>query len=212
MKTGGKLISIEGGDGTGKSTQSAILAQRLRGLGFDVVETREPGGTPGAERIRSLILDGDVELWSPISELLLFSAARRDHCERVIFPSLERGAIVVSDRFHDSTAVYQMAAHGADPALFSEIHRRTIGLTPVRTVVLLLDPSVARERRDRRSHDRTRFERRGVEFDSAVDRAFRDLCQRETDRCKAVDAAFDPAQVADAVWEAVRDEFVGVQV
>ena len=209
MTETGRFISIEGGDGAGKSTQAARLAERLRDIGLEVVETREPGGTEGAERIRSLILDGSLDRWSPVSEMLLFSAARRDHCERVIFPALERGAVVVSDRFHDSTSVYQLAAHGAGLDLFGEIHSRAIGRLPDRTVVLLLEPARARSRLDARGDKTTRFERRGREFDIAVHRAYLDLCTREPDRCKAVDASGDPAAVAEAVWNAVCEVFPG---
>lgn len=209
MRAAGRFISIEGGDGAGKSTQAARLADRLRSLGREVVETREPGGTPGAECIRSLILDGEIDRWSPVTEMLLFSAARRDHCERVILPALRRGAVVVSDRFHDSTAVYQMAAHGADPDLFQKIHQHAIGLTPDITVVLLLDTTAARSRLDQRGDKTTRFELRGSGFDSAVQSAYRALCEREPDRCRAVDAAGAPEEVAAAVWEAVRGDFEG---
>ena len=209
MTETGRFISIEGGDGTGKSTQAVRLAERLRSLGREVVETREPGGTQGAERIRSLILDGCLDRWSPVSEMLLFSAARRDHCERVIFPALDRGAIVVSDRFHDSTSVYQLAARGGQPDLFGEIHRRAIGLIPDRTVVLLLDPAAARSRLDARGGKTTRFEQRGREFDIAVHRAYLELCAREPLRCKAVEASGDPAAVAEAVWNAVSEVIPG---
>ncbi len=204
MSAGGRFVSVEGGDGAGKSTQVARLVRRLREAGREVVETREPGGTRGAERIRELILEGDVDRWSPVSEMLLFTAARRDHCERVIFPALERGAVVVTDRFHDSTAVYQLAAHDADPELFAWIHRHAVGVVPDRTVVLLLDPAVARTRLNLRRAGRNRLERRGVEFDRKVHRAFRKLCEREPDRCVAVDAAGEPDEVAEAVWQAIR--------
>ena len=209
MTETGRFISIEGGDGTGKSTQAARLAERLRSVGLEVVETREPGGTTGAERIRSLILDGSLDRWSPVSELLLFSAARRDHCERVIFPALERGAVVISDRFHDSTSVYQCAAHGADHDLFRRIHRQVIGLVPDRTVVLLLDPSAARSRLNERGGKATRFEQRGHGFDIAVHRAYVALCEREPVRCRALEASGDPATVGEAVWNAVCELFPG---
>lgn len=205
MSSSGKFISIEGSDGTGKSTQVTLLARRLQGLGREVVVTREPGGTPGAERIRSLILEGEVDRWSAISEMLLFSAARRDHCERVILPALQRGAVVVSDRFHDSTAVYQLAAHGADTALFHWIHENAIGVTPHRTIVLLLDPAIARTRVNLRRGKRTRPEQRGAAFEFQVHVAYRELCRREPGRCKGVYATGEPEEIARKVWSAVRE-------
>ena len=206
MTRSGRFITLEGGDGAGKSTQAALLAERLRQSGREVVLTREPGGTKGAERIRSLILAGSIDRWSPVTELLLFSAARRDHCERTILPALARGAVVISDRFHDSTAIYQFAAHGASLELFDQIHRRAIGLVPHRTLVLLLDPAETEARLAARGDGDTRFERRGPAFHRQVDQAYRALCRRESDRCRKVDGSGPREQVAAAVWAAVRED------
>ena len=133
---GGLFISLEGIDGAGKSTQSRLLAAHLRGLGREVIETREPGGAAGAEDIRKLLVEGDPDRWSPETEILLFSAARRDHLERTIAPALARGAVVICDRFADSTRVYQGAARGDLRDLVDDIHARVIGVEPDLTLIL----------------------------------------------------------------------------
>jgi len=202
----GLLISIEGADGVGKTTQARLLAQRIRGLGREVVETREPGGSPGAERIRALILEGDVDRWSPTTEMLLFCAARRDHCERVVFPALDRGAAVISDRFHDSTAVYQAAAHRSEETLFQLLHEATVGRKPDRTVVLTLAPILAMERLHARGR-LNRLERRGEDFGCRLQEAYLALCENAPERCRHVDANDDCTAVASKVWDSVREMF-----
>lgn len=137
------FISLEGIDGSGKSTQAHLLADHLRAAGREVVLTREPGGSPGAEEIRRLLVEGRGERWSPESELLLFNAARRDHLERTIRPALARGAVVVSDRFVDSSRVYQGAARGDLRALVDALHALVIGVEPDLTLVIDLDPAEA---------------------------------------------------------------------
>jgi len=139
----GLFVSFEGIDGSGKSTQARLLADRLRGLGREVVLTREPGGSPGAEEIRRLVLTGDRARWSPETEILLFTAARRDHLERTIRPALSRGAVVVTDRFADSTRLYQGTTRGDLRALVDRLHSLMIGLEPDLTVVIDMDPAQA---------------------------------------------------------------------
>lgn len=137
------FISFEGIDGSGKSTQARLLAESLRAEGREVVPTREPGGSPGAEQIRRLLVEGRADRWSPETELLLFTAARRDHLERTIRPALDRGAWVVTDRFADSTRVYQGVARADLAQKVEDLHRLMIGVEPDRTFVIDLDPAQA---------------------------------------------------------------------
>ena len=138
----GRFITFEGGEGTGKSTQARLLAERLTGAGREVVLTREPGGSAGAEAIRALLVTGSVDRWSATTETLLMHAARRDHIERLIGPALERGAWVVCDRFADSTRAYQGAAGGAPAELIAALEREVLGdVTPDLTLVLDLPPA-----------------------------------------------------------------------
>ena len=146
----GLFVSFEGIDGSGKSTQARLLAEHLRGLGREVVLTREPGGSPGAEEIRRLVLTGDRARWSPETEILLFTAARRDHLERTIRPALQRGAVVVTDRFADSTRLYQGTTRGDLRALVDRLHALMIGVEPDLTVVIDMDPAKALDRSLRR--------------------------------------------------------------
>ncbi len=146
----GLFISFEGIDGSGKSTQARRLAEQLRQTGREVVLTREPGGSPGAEEIRRLVLTGDRARWSPETEILLFTAARRDHLERTIRPALARGAVVVTDRFADSTRLYQGTTRGDLRALVDRLHALMIGLEPDLTVVIDMDPARALDRSLRR--------------------------------------------------------------
>lgn len=210
----GLFVSFEGGDGTGKSTQLRRLAEVLKTEGRDVVVTREPGGAPGAEEIRRLVLEGDPGRWSPVSELLLFNAARRDHAERTIVPALARGAVVLSDRFADSTRVYQGAARDSgagaagqggplpepDLAMADALHALVIGIEPDVTLVFDLDPEVSLARGISRGGAELRFERLGLDFHRAVRERFRALADRHADRCRLVDADGDP----DAVFARVR--------
>jgi dTMP kinase len=139
----GLFVSFEGIDGSGKSTQARLLAARLRDGGQEVVLTREPGGSPGAEEIRRLVLTGDRSRWSAETEILLFTAARRDHLERTIRPALARGAVVITDRFADSTRLYQGATRGDLRAVVDQLHALMIGVEPDLTVVIDMDPAKA---------------------------------------------------------------------
>lgn len=197
----GFFLTLEGIDGTGKSTQARRLAERLRDAGHEVVETREPGGAPGAEEIRRLLVEGDPARWSAVTEALLFTAARRDHVERVIAPALDRGAVVVCDRYVDSTRAYQGAAGGW--AMVDALHDLAIALDPNLTLILDLDPAEAAARAGTRATPgEDRFERKGAAFQARLREAFRAIAAAEPDRCVVLDAAPAPEVVAEAVWAA----------
>ncbi len=199
----GLFISFEGGEGTGKSTQAALLAERLRGLGRHVVRTREPGGSPGAEAIRGLLVNGAADRWSARSEALLMYAARSDHLERVIEPALGAGAIVISDRFADSTTAYQGAGGGADAAFIAAMEKGVVGNTkPDLTLILDLDVAAGLARAAARANGGARFEAKGADFHERLRQAFRDLARREPGRCRLVDASPPPEAVAKQVWVA----------
>ena len=185
MRTG-IFVTFEGIDGSGKSTQARLVYAALTGAGLDVILTREPGGSPGAEEIRALLVSGEGDRWSPVTELILFNAARRDHVERTIRPALERGAIVLCDRYVDSTRGYQ----GGDPdraRLIDLMHRELIGLDPDLTILIDVDPSVASARDAFQKGAETRFESFGDPFMSGVADRLRDRALREPDRFVCLD-------------------------
>lgn len=204
MAKRGVFITFEGGDGSGKSTQLRRLAETLRAEGRDVVETREPGGSPGAEAIRPLLLDGDPDRWSAETEALLFTAARRDHVEKTIRPALERGAVVLCDRFADSTRVYQGVARAANRALVDKLHALMIGIEPDLTLILDIDPDAALARGLARDSGEDRFEEFGVSLQDAVRQGFRALVKEFPDRCVLIDAEGSADEVAPRVLAAVR--------
>lgn len=206
-----RFISFEGIDGSGKSTQAGLLASRLAG---DVVLTREPGGAPGAEEIRALLLTGDPDRWSPETETALFTAARRDHLERTIRPALARGATVVCDRFTDSTRVYQGATRGDLRALVDRLHDALIGVEPDRTLIFDMAPEDALSRSVARlavggtrgavakipaPERESRFESFGLPFQQRLRAGFRALAAEFPARCRLIDASGDEAAVAARV-------------
>jgi dTMP kinase len=195
----GRFISFEGIDGSGKSTQARLLAATLRARGATVLETREPGGSPGAEAIRALLVRGPVERWSPESETLLFTAARRDHLERVIRPGLDRGDWVITDRFADSTRVYQGLVRAGLRGTVDALHALAIGLEPDLTLILDLDPATARDRHRARGGDEDRFERFGAVFQARLRDGFLALAAEFPDRCRVVSAEGAPDVVAARV-------------
>jgi len=202
----GKFITLEGGEGAGKSTQQNRLVARLTELGLHVVATREPGGSEGAEAIRELLVNGPPDKWSATTEVLLMNAARRDHLERRIRPALERGAWVVCDRFSDSTRAYQGAGGDADPGLIGAVERAVVGDTrPDLTLILDLPVEDGLRRAAGRGGGEARFEAKGVEFHQRLRQGFLDIAAAEPDRCVVVDAAAEPDAVAEAVWAVVRD-------
>ncbi|TJZ94189.1 dTMP kinase [Paracoccus gahaiensis] len=197
------LISFEGIDGCGKSTQARLLAEALRAEGRDVVLTREPGGSPGAEEIRRLLVEGAGERWSPETECLLFTAARRDHLERTIRPALAAGHTVVTDRFADSTRVYQGAARGDLRDLVDRLHGLMIGIEPDRTFVINIDPATGLLRGAARGGAEDRFESLGLGFQERLATGFRALAREYPDRVRLIDGAGTPDQVAARIRAAL---------
>lgn len=203
----GFFVTFEGIDGSGKSTQARLCQARLLDLGYEVVLTREPGGSPGAEEIRSLLVRGSADRWSPETELLLFNAARRDHVERTIRPALARGAIVLCDRYVDSTRAYQ----GGDPALARQIdlmHREMIGLDPDLTILLAIAPDTAVSRDAAVKGEETRFESIGGSFMRDVQDRFLGLARRDFSRFRIFDGSLAAEVIGDAVAEAILSKIM----
>lgn len=197
----GFFITVEGGEGGGKSTQVRRLGDRLQAAGREVVTTREPGGSPGAELIRSLLVTGGADRWSPTTETLLVNAARRDHVERVIAPALARGATVLCDRFANSTRAYQGAGGGAPVALISMLETAVLGeLRPDLTLVLDLPAELGLARAADRGGKEGRFETKPLDFHCRLRAAFLAIAKAEPGRCVVIDASQDEAAVAAAVW------------
>ncbi|QBX99331.1 dTMP kinase [Rhodophyticola sp. CCM32] len=196
MPGAGLFISLEGIDGAGKSTQARLLAQALQGRGFEVVQTREPGGAAGAEEIRRLLVEGPPDRWSPETEILLFTAARRDHLERMIRPALDAGKVVITDRFADSTRVYQGATRGDLRGLVDDIHARVIGTEPDLTLILDMNPDAALERGLARGSGEDRFEDFGLPFQQKLRAGFLDLAKADPGRCVLIDASRAEGEIA----------------
>lgn len=196
----GYFITFEGGEGSGKSTQIRRLAERLKAAGGrEVVLTREPGGTPGGEEIRDLILNGAVDRWSPVSEALLMSAARRDHLERVIRPALARGAVVLCDRFADSTRAYQGRGGAVDPGLIDALETYVVeGTRPHLTLILDLPTAEGLQRAGARGGE-ARFESKGMAFHQNLRAAYLAIAQAEPGRCQVIDASGSQEAVAAAI-------------
>tara|TARA_R100001369_G_scaffold9491_3_gene22221 strand:- start:597 stop:1208 length:612 start_codon:yes stop_codon:yes gene_type:complete len=199
MSEAPRFITFEGIDGSGKSTQARLLADALRTGGTDVVLTREPGGSPGAEEIRNLLLTGDTDRWSAMTELLLFTAARRDHLEKTVLPALDAGKIVISDRFADSTRVYQGATRGDLRPTVDALHKLTIGREPDLTFIIDMDPAIALRRGLARSSGEDRFEDMGLSFQETLRHGFLTLARDNADRCVVIDGNRDPAAVASEI-------------
>jgi len=204
----GRFITFEGGEGAGKSTQLKRLVQRLGGRGLEVVATREPGGSAGAEAIRELVLNGAADRWSPVTETLLMYAARRDHIERVIEPALARGAWVVCDRFADSTRAYQGAGGGIEADFIAELERRVLGETrPNLTLIFDLPTQTGLSRAQARGGE-MRFESKGLAFHERLREAFLAIARDEPQRCALIDATGSMDAVEDAVWGAVAQRLL----
>ena len=203
----GRFITLEGGEGAGKSVQARRLEARLKAVGLAVVRTREPGGSPHAEELREIILSGFAKPFGPEGEALLFSAARIDHLDATILPALERGQWVVCDRFADSTRAYQGAAGALPPAILSELERIVVGRNgPDLTLVLDLPPEagLARAGVRRGEGGADRFEAEGIGFHRILRRAFLDIAAAEPQRCAVVDALKSEDEVEADIWAAVE--------
>jgi dTMP kinase len=203
----GRFITFEGGEGSGKSTQVAALVKRLTTLGLAVLATREPGGSPGAEAVRHVLLSGAAKPFGPHAEAILFAAARDDHVSQTIRPALERGKWVVSDRFADSTRVYQGVLSNVDARVIARLEQLTVGDTrPDLTFVLDLPAEIGLERAARRRGNGAgdRFEAEALDFHKKLREAYLELAAREPERCAVIDAMAVPDTVADAIWAVVN--------
>ena len=202
----GRLITFEGGEGAGKSTQVSILVERLRNAGRHAIATREPGGSPAAEDIRETLLSGKVKQFGPFAEALLFSIARADHIDTVISDALARGQWVVCDRFLDSTRAYQGATGGVPAPVISALERLTLhGLMPNLTIVLDIPVEEGLARMARRRGAPDRFESQDVAQHERIRKAFLTIAEEEPGRCVVIDARKPEALVAEDVWEAVGE-------
>ncbi len=202
----GLFITFEGGEGAGKSTQVRRLADRLKIAGRRVVMSREPGGSPGGEAIRDLLVRGDTDRWSPMTEALLMNAARRDHIERVIRPALDAGDIVISDRFADSTRAYQGAGGEADPEFIAALERYVVGDTrPDMTIILDLPVETGLRRALSRGGAEARFEAKGEAFHERLRKGFLDIAAAEPERCIVIHADQTPDAIEEAIWRSVSE-------
>jgi dTMP kinase len=203
--TNGFFLTFEGIDGSGKSTQSRKLAQALQADGYATQSTREPGGSPGAEEIRRLLVEGDPARWSPETEILLFTAARRDHVERLINPALAEGKVVICDRFADSTRVYQGTTRGDLRMVVDQLHALMIGREPDLTIIIDMDPDAALARGLARQSGEDRFEDFGADFQSRLRDGFLALAREFPDRCVVVDGNQDPDTLANQIARLAKD-------
>lgn len=205
----GRFVTFEGGEGAGKSTQLVRLADRLADTGYDVITTREPGGSPGAEAIRHVLLSGAAKPFGPAAEAILFGAARADHVASAIEPALAAGKWVLCDRFLDSTRVYQGTLGEVDPRLIRALERVSVGSTrPDLTLVLDVPADVGLARAQGRSGVPDRFESEDLPFHRNLRDAYRELAEREPNRCVVIDAGRKADEVAVAVWQAVTSRLI----
>jgi dTMP kinase len=206
QQPGGRFITLEGGEGAGKSTQIARLKAWLEERGHRVTATREPGGSPGAEMIRKLLVEGPVERWDGTTEALLHFAARREHLRSTVWPALERGDWVVSDRFADSTLAYQGYGHGIERRIFEQLYEVAVGaFRPDLTVMLDLPVETGLERAAARRGSETRYESLPMDFHRRVRAGFLEIARREPKRCLVIDATGKVDTIAEAIADAVRE-------
>ena len=203
-----RFITLEGGEGTGKSTQAKRLAAALETRGIKSIVTREPGGSPGAEEIRKLLVQGERERWDGLAETLLVFAARTDHIARTIKPALASGKWVICDRFTDSTYVYQGVGRGLDRETIRRIESASVGdFKPELTLILDLPVSVGLERAGARHSAESRFEKFDAAFHEKLRAAFRDIANRHAERCVLIDAQGSEDEVAALLWNTVAKRF-----
>ena len=205
MNLSGKFISFEGIDGCGKSTQARILSEELISCGHKILLTREPGGSDGAEEIRNLLLTGNTDRWSAETEILLFTAARRDHLERTILPALENGLVVICDRFSDSTRVYQGVTRGDLRDLVDQLDSAMIPRQPDITVLIDLDPTISLARAIERSNREARFEDFGVEMQIKLRKGFLTLAHEFPNRFMVIDGSRNEAEVAENISKRLHE-------
>jgi dTMP kinase len=201
------FITFEGGEGAGKSTQIRMLAATLRASGHEVVVTREPGGSPGAEAIRHVVLSGAAEPFGPQMEAVLFAAARADHIDRTIRPALERGAVVLSDRFVDSSRVYQGVTGGLERSFMETLERATVeDMMPDLTLILDIDPEEGMRRAGARrgTSEADRFEKEGLSLHRRRRKAFLEIAKSEPKRCKVIDASKTAEKIAAEITSAAE--------
>jgi len=202
----GRFITLEGGEGAGKSTQVAQLKSWLEGRGHRVVTTREPGGSPGGEMIRKLLVEGPVERWDGTTEALLHFAARHEHLRSTVWPALKRGDWVVSDRFADSTLAYQGYGHGIERQIFEQLYKIAVGdFRPDLTLILDLPIEIGLKRAAERRGSETRYESLPSDFHARVNRGFLEIAAQEPKRCVVIDATGTIDAIAAAIADAVRD-------
>ena len=205
MASRGRFITFEGGEGGGKSTQLRLLVAALKGAGVPVLQTREPGGAPGAEEIRRLLVEGEPGRWDAVTEALLVSAARRDHLVKTVWPALEAGSWVVSDRFADSTLAYQGYGRGLALEDLATLHRFALGsFAPDLTVILDLPAEIGLARAAARASGDDRFERLDQAFHERLREGFRTIAAKDSARCVVIDGSSDPQTVHRAVLDAVE--------
>ena len=204
MRDKGYFISFEGIDGSGKSTQIQRLADFLRSLSFDIVVTREPGGSVGGEEIRKLLLQGDVDRWSAETEILLFTAARRDHLERIILPAMKNGQIVICDRFTDSTRMYQGMRGPKLKKLVDMLDKEVIGHDPDLTILIDIDPEIGLRRAKSRETVEERFEDFGLELQKKMRKGFLNLSKQFSNRISVIDGHQSEDNVSKEICSLVK--------
>ncbi len=196
----GKFITFEGGEGSSKSTQLKNVFNAIKSTNLRCVSTREPGGSPNAEAIRDLLVNGSADKWDPVAETLLFYAARLDHVTKIVKPALAEGNIVLSDRFADSTFVYQGIGKGLTEDYIHSLHQLTLGnFRPDLTFILDIDPAIGLKRALARSHAETRFESMNHEFHQMVRAGFLSIARREPERCVVIDANQSPEAITKEI-------------
>ena len=206
--TRGKFVTFEGGEGAGKSTQAKLLADALEKAGVETLQTREPGGTFGAEAIRDLVLEGTTDRWSGMTELLLMYAARLDHVEKLIKPALERGVWGISDRFADSSLAYQGHARGLGADQVKSLHQVVMnGFEPDLTILFDMDPVLAQKRVETRGEHLTRFDAEGLEFHKTLRKAFLEIADENPERVQTVDADGTRGNVQNRILFALTKQF-----